>query len=265
MESGPDLLSTKGASAFATTHWSVVLSARNETPEDENALEALCQTYWYPIYAYVRRRGHDATAAKDLTQEFFAQLLQKQLLAGVDPTKGKFRSWLLGVMNHFLAHQWAKANAQKRGAGQPMFSWDELEAEEAYRLDACDESAPEKFFDRQWALTVLEHAAARLRQEYELAGKGALYSCLKDFVSLEGADASYEQAAQQLGLGGSAVKSAIHRLRQRYQKLLRTEIAQTVSNDRGRRDRYHGGHARLSVGGSKLQKFAAVRGGKCRA
>src|SRR5262245_58615360 len=109
---------TNGAAAYATTHWSVVLHAQNETsPLADNALETLCQAYWYPLYAYVRRRGYDATAAKDLTQEFFAQLLKKQLLSGIDPTKGRFRSWLLGVMNHFLAHEWAKTMAQKRGGG----------------------------------------------------------------------------------------------------------------------------------------------------
>jgi DNA-directed RNA polymerase specialized sigma24 family protein len=144
--------------------------------------------------------GHDAESAKELTQEFFALLLSKGLLAEVDPTKGKFRSWLLGVMNHFLAHEWARVRAQKRGGGQPMFSLDETTAEERYHLEPVDESTPEKIFDRRWAFTVLDQAAARLRGEHEAAGKGDFYSTLKSFVSAEAAPVSYEEAARRLGL-----------------------------------------------------------------
>ena len=215
---------------FTTTHWSVVLSAGdNRSLQASAALDKLCRSYWYPLYAYVRRRGHDPESAKELTQEFFALLLSKGLLAGVDPTKGKFRSWLLGVMNHFLAHEWARMRAQKRGGGQPMFSLDETTAEERYRLEPVDESTPEKIFDCRWAFTVLDQAAARLRGEHEAAGKGDLYSTLKSFVSAEAAPVSYEEAARRLGLSQGAVKSAIHRLRQRYQELIRDEIAQTVT------------------------------------
>jgi RNA polymerase sigma-70 factor (ECF subfamily) len=216
---------------FTTTHWSIVLAAGDtQSPQAGAALDNLCRGYWYPLYAYVRRRGHDAEAARELTQEFFALLLGKRLLAGVDPTKGKFRSWLLGVMNHFLAHEWAKVRAQKRGGGQPVFSLDETDAEERYRLEPADEATPEKIFDRRWAFTVLEQAAARLRREHESAGKADLYSCLKGFVSAETAPVSYEEAARHLGLSQGAVKSAIHRLRQRYQELIRNEIAQTVTS-----------------------------------
>lgn len=214
---------------FATTHWSVVLAAgKNDLPESSVALEHLCKAYWYPLYAYVRRRGHEAEAAKELTQEFFALLLAKKLLAGVDPAKGKFRSWLLGVMNHFLAHEWAKVCAQKRGGGQPVFSLDETEAEERYRFEPIERATPETIFDRRWAFTVLERSAARLREEYHAAAKAELYASLKGFVSAEGGEVSYEEAARKLGISGSAVKSAIHRLRQRYQELIRDEIAQTV-------------------------------------
>lgn len=216
---------------FTTTHWSVVLTAGDsQSPQAGAALDRLCRSYWYPLYAYVRRRGHDAETAKELTQEFFALLLGKHLLAGVDPTKGKFRSWLLGVMNHFLAHEWAKVRAQKRGGGQPAFSLDDAVADERYRLDPADESTPEKIFDRRWAFTVLDQAATRLREEYEAAGKGALYPTLKGFVSAESQPVSYEEAARHLGLSPGAVKSAIHRLRQRYQELIRDEIAQTVTS-----------------------------------
>jgi len=215
---------------FATTHWSVVLNAGDSvSPHSSTALDSLCRAYWYPLYAYVRRRGHDPDSAKELTQEFFAQLLAKRLLAGVDPRKGKFRSWLLGVMNHFLAHEWAKVNAQKRGGGQPTFSLDEADAEGRYRLEPVEECSPEKIFDRRWAFTVLGQAAVRLREEYEVAGNGKLYAGLKDFVSIESAPASYEESAQRLGLTQSAVKSAIHRLRQHYQELIRDEIGQTVT------------------------------------
>jgi RNA polymerase sigma-70 factor (ECF subfamily) len=216
---------------FTTTHWSVVLAAGDtQSPKGDAALDNLCQGYWYPLYAYVRRRGHDAETARDLTQEFFAQLLSKRLLAGVDPTKGRFRSWLLGVMNHFLAHEWAKVRAQKRGGGQRAFSLDEVDAEKRYGLEPADEATPETIFDRRWAFTVLNGAAARLRDEYKTAGKMDFYSSLKGFVSTDGASVSYEEAARHLGLSQSAVKSAIHRLRQRYQELIRDEIAQTVTS-----------------------------------
>ena len=218
---------------FATTHWSIVLSAADSvSPEAEGALEKLCRSYWYPLYAYVRRRGYDVESAKELTQEFFAQLLAKRLLKGVDPTKGRFRSWLLGVMKHFLAHEWSRARAQKRGRGQILFSLDELEAESRYHLEPADESNPERIFDRRWALTVLEHAAAKLRQEYETVGKADLFAALKHFVSAEGPSVTYEEAAKRVGLTVSAAKSAIHRLRQRYQELIRAEIAQTVTTRR---------------------------------
>lgn len=216
---------------FTTTHWSVVLNAGDSgSPQAGAALDNLCRNYWYPLYAYVRRRGHDAETARDLTQEFFAQLLSKRLLAGVDPTKGRFRSWLLGVMNHFLAHEWARVHAQKRGAGQPAFSLDDIDAEQRYRLEPANEATPETIFDRRWAFTVLDQAAARLRREYEVAGKTDFYSSLKGFVSADGAPVSYEEAARHLGLSQSAVKSSIHRLRQRYQELIRDEIAQTVTS-----------------------------------
>jgi RNA polymerase sigma-70 factor (ECF subfamily) len=216
---------------FTTTHWSVVLTAGDsQSPQAGTALDHLCRSYWYPLYAYVRRRGHDVESAKELTQEFFALLLGRRLLAGVDPAKGRFRSWLLGVMNHFLAHEWAKVRAQKRGGGQPAFSLDEARAEERYRLEPADEVTPETIFERRWAFTVLDQAAARLRAEHEAAGKAAVYSNLKGFVSVEATPESYEEAAHSLGLSQGAVKSAIHRLRHRYQELIRDEIAHTVAS-----------------------------------
>jgi RNA polymerase sigma-70 factor (ECF subfamily) len=215
---------------FVPTRWTVVLAAKDDaSPQAPQALETLCQAYWYPLYAYVRRRGHPPEDAQDLTQEFFAQLLAKRLLAGVDPRKGRFRSWLLGVMNHFLAHEWAKAHAQKRGGGQPLISWEEAGAEERYGQEPVDGRSPETLFDRRWALTVLDQAAVRLRGEFESSGKGPLYAALKEFVSADQVTVSYEEAGHRLGLSESAVKSAIHRLRQQYLELIRAEIARTVT------------------------------------
>jgi DNA-directed RNA polymerase specialized sigma24 family protein len=215
---------------FATTHWSVVLNAADSvSPEAGSALENFCRSYWYPLYVFVRRRGYDPEEAKDLTQEFFAQLLSKRLLHAVDPTKGRFRSWLLGVMKHFLAHQWTKGQALKRGGGQTVFSLDELEAENRYRLEPAGESDSEKIFDRRWAFTVLDRAAARLREEYGSAGKAELYGVLRGFVSMEGTLSNYNEAAKALQMKIGAVKSAIHRMRHRYQELIRLEIAQTVA------------------------------------
>ncbi len=221
----------KADCSFRTTHWSNLLSAGDShSPLAEKALADFCRSYWYPLYAYVRRRGYDPVSAKDLTQEFFAQLLEKRLLSGLDPTKGKFRSWLLGVLNHFLAHEWAKATAQKRGGGQLVASLDDETAEDRYRFEPVEHCTPETLFDRRWALALLKRAAARLRQEYEAAGKAQLYSTIKAFVSIEGTTTSYHEAAHQLHLGPGALKSAIHRVRHRYQELVRAEIASTVGS-----------------------------------
>ncbi len=219
----------KADGSFRTTHWSVVLSAGgSDSLLAREALAEFCRLYWYPLYAYVRRRGYDPASAKDLTQDFFAHVLEKRLLAGLDPNRGRFRSWLLGVMNHFLAHEWAKATAQKRGGGQFVFSLDANGAEDRYQLEPVDHCTPETLFDRRWALTLLEQAACRLRQEFELAGKGELYAGIKGFVAMDGTGVSYHEAAEQLHLSPGAVKSAVHRLRQRYQELIRSEIARTV-------------------------------------
>lgn len=216
---------------FATTRWSVVLAAGSgSSPEADAALERLCRAYWYPLYAYARRKGHSPEDAQDFTQEFFSRLLSKNQLAGVDRRKGKFRSWLLGVMNHFLAHEWEKSRAQKRGGGQPTFSLDELTPEDRYRLEPADDVSPQTIFDRRWALVVLSRAAERLRAEQEASGRNTTYDCLKQFVSGDGGAPTYAEAARQLGLTEGGAKAAVHRLRQRYQELIREEIAHTVTN-----------------------------------
>ncbi len=202
----------------------------SDSPLAREALAEFCRLYWYPLYAYVRRRGYDPFSAKDLTQEFFAQLLEKRWLAELDPAKGKCRSWLLGVMNHFLAHEWAKASAQRRGGGRFVCSLDDERAEERYQQEPVEHCTPETLFDRRWALALLQEAAGRLRKEYEAAGKRDLFEAIKGFVSLEGTTLSYQQAAKRLNLSLGAVKSAVYRLRQRYQELVRSEIARTVGS-----------------------------------
>ncbi|MHC1768172.1 MAG: RNA polymerase sigma factor [Verrucomicrobiia bacterium] len=222
--------SAKGSGLFTTTHWSVVLSAgQQDSPLAAEALEKLCRTYWYPLYAYVRRCGHGPDDAQDLTQEFFARLLEKSSLARADRAKGRFRSFLLGALNHFLADEQDRAQAQKRGGGQTFISWDQDDAEERFGAEPADELSPDKLFDRRWALTVLEQAANRLRDEYQAAGRRQFFDLLKGYVAGEQVVPSYAVTAARLGLTESAVKSAVFRLRRRYHELVREGVAQTVA------------------------------------
>jgi RNA polymerase sigma factor (sigma-70 family) len=218
------------AAIFATTHWSVVLAAGQSTDaQATEALEQLCRAYWYPLYAYVRREGSSAVDAQDLTQEFFARLLEKNYLAQVAPQKGKFRSFLLAALRHFLADQRDRARAVKRGGGADCLSLDAQSAEERYRLEPVDRMDAEKIFERRWAMTLLRQALIRLRDENIASGKTEMFERLKDFVAGE-SDISCGEAATQLGLTESAVKSAVHRLRQRYRELVREEVAHTVDD-----------------------------------
>jgi RNA polymerase sigma-70 factor (ECF subfamily) len=219
------------AAQFATTHWSVVLEAGQHVSNEANlALEILCRTYWYPLYAYVRRKGYDAHVAQDLTQEFFARLLARNYLSVADRNRGKFRSFLLSCLEHFLAREWTKAHAQKRGGGQTLFSLDETDAESRYLLEPAHELTAEKIFDRRWATTLLDHAMARLREECLASQKGELFEKTQNHLSGEKGEASYAELAVALGMSQGAIKVAVHRLRQRYGELVRAEIAQTVAN-----------------------------------
>jgi RNA polymerase sigma-70 factor (ECF subfamily) len=221
--------SAAGAGAFVTTHWSVVLAAgRGDSTRARDALAELCRSYWYPLYAYTRRRGCSPHDAQDLTQEFFARLLERQDLAQVSPERGRFRSFLLASLNHFLANEWDKARAAKRGGGQPLLRLDGASAEGRYALEPAGDDTPETLFDRQWALTLLERVLARLREEFGAAGKTRLFDRLKDSMAGERGDAGYAQAAAELGMTEGNVKVAVHRLRKRYRERLREEIAQTV-------------------------------------
>lgn len=219
----------RGSAAFATTHWSAVLGAGTDSLAASAALEELCRTYWYPLYAYVRRRGYDTHDAQDSTQEFFARLLEKNSLSAVHPRKGKFRSFLLASMNHFLAKEWRREQTQKRGGGQPAFSLDVSAAEDRYKFEPVDALDPEKIFERRWAMTLLEQTLARLRVECSESGKADLFDELKGRLAGEKRQDRYAEIAARLNLTEAAVKKAAERLRDRYAELLRMEIAQTVS------------------------------------
>ena len=215
---------------FVTTHWSVVQAATAEDlAKAAAALETLCRTYWPPLYAYIRRDGHSAEDAQDLTQEFFARLLEKDYLRHLRHQHGKFRSFLLTFLKHFLADERDKAAAQKRGGGRTFVSLDETSAEERHLLDAVDQLNPDQLFERRWAETVLQQALQRLRGEYEAGGKAALFERLKDMQPGEHGALSYAAVGGQLGMTEAAIKSAVHRLRQRHRELLREEIARTVT------------------------------------
>jgi RNA polymerase sigma factor (sigma-70 family) len=220
----------KGSDAwFVTTHWSVVLSAgRSDTPRAAEALQRLCQAYWYPLYAYVRRRGYSPHDAQDLTQGFFTRLLQRSALTKVDPAQGKFRSFLLASMKHFLSDEWDKSRAEKRDAGQTI-SLDLGSAETRYLQQADDTLPAEKTFERRWALSLLEQVYERLRQDYARENKSDLFEALRFSLMGERSAVPYAELACRLGMNEGAVKVAVHRLRQHYRKRLRDQIAETVA------------------------------------
>lgn len=217
--------------AFVTTHWSVVLSAgQSDTGRAQEALSKLCQTYWYPLYAYVRARGHCREDAQDLTQEFFARFLEKHWVESADRQKGRFRSFLLTAMKRFLADQWDKARAQKRGGGVPLLSLQFDTAETRLGREPADEVTPEQSFERRWVLTLLDEVLKRLRTDYEQEGSAQLFADLNPCLVGDRTSQPYEELSRKLGMSESGVKSAVHRLRRRYRKLLRDEIAQTLAD-----------------------------------
>jgi RNA polymerase sigma-70 factor (ECF subfamily) len=225
-----DVTPPESGGQFAVTHWSVVLAAgRSDSTHARSALEKLCRTYWQPIYAFVRRQGHSPHDAQDLTQEFFARLLENKSLADVDRAKGRFRSFLLASLKHFLANEWDKARAQKRGGGQVLIPIDAQSAETACGVDPADQTTADKIFERRWALAVLDHALQRLREEHVREGKQDLFEQLKVTLTEASRSVRYAEIAAQLALSEGAVKVAVHRLRQRYRELLRAEIADTVA------------------------------------
>lgn len=215
---------------FATTHWSIVLSARNgDSSEAFTALESLCRAYWRPVYAYVRRDGQRPADAQDLTQEFFRRFIEKDWIENLQHQRGKFRSFLLTFLKHFLSDERDRAGALKRGGGATLIALDDLEAEERYAQEPVN-STPDQAFERRWAETVMERAVQRLRDEYREEGKGPLFELLKDSQPGERAEGGYAELGVQLGMSEGAVKSAVHRLRLRHRDLLRAEIASTIGD-----------------------------------
>ncbi len=226
-----DSRSEAHGAVFSTTHWSVVLAAgRSDSPQAREALEQLCRTYWYPLYAHVRRCGYSHEDAQDLTQGFFLQLLEHDYCARANPNRGRFRSFLLAGLNRYLADQHDRATARKRGAGQAVLSFDAQTADARYRLEPLDQQSPDKLFERRWAQTMLAQVLAHLGREFQEAGKAELFRRLRLFLVAGRDEGSYAQAATDLGLTTDAVRKAAQRLRQRYYKLFREEIAHTVAD-----------------------------------
>lgn len=218
-----------GAREFRTTHWSMVLHARGDSSGAQESLAKLCAAYWYPLYAFVRRQGHGPHDAQDLTQEFFARLLEKGWLCGVERERGRFRSWLLAAMKHFLAKEWRRAQTIKRGCKAALVSFDDESVEAAYRREPADLATAEMLYDRRWAMTLLNRVRARLREEFAKVGKLAQFAALEG--TLTGGESSYTEIAVALQSTEGAVKVAVHRLRSRYRTLLRAEIAETVASE----------------------------------
>ena len=223
---------------FVTTHWSLVAAAKPgqaDKSRAREALESLCRAYWYPLYAFVRSRGYSAVDAQDLTQAFFVRIIETGGFASADRQRGRFRSYLLGAMKHFLANEWHRAKTQKRGGKVQFIEWDALDMEARYAGTSEQSDNPELIFDREWALQTVADALQTLQEEMAEAGKSEQFDALKG--SLTGEDKlSREELAAQLNMTEGAVKVAVHRLRQRYRKLLRAAVAETVSNEQDLED-----------------------------
>ena len=215
---------------FPSTHWSVVLAA-GEAPASvaREALEKLCRVYWYPLYGFVRRQGRSPEDAQDLIQEFFARFLEHKSFKQADQKRGRFRTFLLACLKHFLVSEWRKVHAAKRSGG-PVFSLDQNEAEERYQAEPCDELSPDRIFDKRWAAALLDQVLRQLGEEYATQGKQQLFDRLKVTVWGNKDVSPYAELAPQLGMTEGAIKVAVHRLRQAYLELLRAEVANTLAN-----------------------------------
>jgi len=218
-----------GAVAFTTTHWSVVLTAQGESPAAQEALEKLCRIYWRPIYSFVRRQGIGREEAEDITQGLFAQLLERKKLSAIRREKGRLRSFLLGAVKYFLADEQRRAMAIKRGKGQRLIPLEELRADNRIEMEPADPMTAEMIYERRWALTVLERVLNRLKDEYRAAGNASLFDSLKELLPDEPGAPSQAEIAAQLSMTENAIRQAFYRFRQRYQSLLREEIANTVA------------------------------------
>ena len=225
-ESGP-----RTGTQFATTHWSTVLAAGDSaSPGSREALEKLCRTYWYPLYAFVRRKGHPPEDAKDLTQGFFERFLERHYLRDVLAERGRFRMFLLASLTHFLANEWDRTQALKRGGGLVIFSLDPAVLEKRYSVEASSQDPPERHFDHLWAEAVMDRALALLEDEFRAAGKADQFDALADFVSRSPDEGEYAKVGERLGMNSHAVAMAVARMRDRYRALVRAEIADTVDS-----------------------------------
>lgn len=215
-----------GQPGFAATRWSLVLAAGgDESAEAARALEELCSGYWYPLYVFVRRQGRDPEESRDLTQSFFARLIEKRWLSGAAPDRGRFRTFLLTALSHFLANEWIRERRIKRGGGVEFIALDAASAEERYKLEPSDNVTPETLFERRWALTVLEQALGALESESKAAGRGDLFEALRPHLSGDPDSPALAGLARSLGMSEGALKVAAHRLRRRFGELVRQEIA----------------------------------------
>ena len=216
---------------FATTHWSLVLEAGHRSaPAADAALETLCRAYWFPLYAFARRRGYSQDDAADLTQEFFSRLIEKSFLESADPDRGRFRTFLLTIFQRFLAKESDRRQAIRRGGGLTRLSIDFDDGEMRYVGGLTDEQTPERIFEQQWALTVLQRVVAQLRTEYESKGKVELFERCRAFLVGSAAAISSAETAKTLNMTEGALRVAIHRLRERYRELLRIEVAGTIDD-----------------------------------
>jgi RNA polymerase sigma factor (sigma-70 family) len=218
-----------GATAFSTTHWSVVLEAQAESPAAQAALEQLCRTYWRPIYSFVRRQGAKPEEAKDITQGFFALILERKDFQSVRQQKGRLRSFLLASLKHFMANERRDARTIKRGGGRMLIPFDEIASDDSIEFDHSDMLSADLLYDRRWAFNVLDRVFARLREESQRSANASLLERLNELLSDEPDRPSQAQIAREFGMNENAVKQAFHRLRQRYRQLLREEVAHTVA------------------------------------
>ncbi len=224
-------LGSPGPPRFLTTHWSAVVRAGGaDSPESHEALDDLCRTYWYPLYAFIRRQGHSPQDSEDLTQGFFARLLEKNYVANARQEKGRFRSFLLTALKRFLADEWDRQHAQKRGGFQTVVSIDYDLAESRFGSELANAVRPDVLFDRQWTTTLLQQVIARLREEYVATGRAALFEHLRNCLTKDESALPYAEIAGRLNLTEPAVKMAAQRLRARYREILRMEIGKTVSS-----------------------------------
>ena len=226
----PDRESAAGGSRFRTTHWSMVLSAGDSgDPLSREALSTLCQMYWHPVYAFVRRKGYDPDTAQDLTQGFFLFLLEKNTIKTARPDKGKFRSFLLVVLKRYLTNEWKRQRAEKRGGGSASLTFSFEDAERRYALEPVDRDTPETIFEKQWIRTLIHNSLQRLKREMNSSGKPERTEPLTSILTGSGDGAPYVEVARKLGMSESALKVSIHRTRRRFGSMLREEVAQTVS------------------------------------